>query len=175
MRHFFCYSIILVSLLLSSCEGKERDKVAKLDTHNTISSYGGNVSYVSVYPASLIPFLDESIVEEATLKSFLGNVTDLHFYEIPNKYVYEKVEKRASVVGFDRQIDVRKGKRKMTIYTDKVSKGNVKSLVIFASEDSKYYCTLEVKGNMNEKDVMKLSRIDPAFFERYFQRFNVKF
>ncbi|MDR1226693.1 MAG: DUF4252 domain-containing protein [Prevotellaceae bacterium] len=152
-----------------------QDRRERLGLHAMLIGNGQQASCVSIYPSSLIPFLDSKVNEEAVLKTFLRTVHDMHFYALSNRQIMEDIYSRATEIRYVKTYDEDEGYRRMVLFVDAEKNKRIKSLVLLVGEDSKYYYCIEASGEMQEADIARLGKIRPDFFESYFKRFNIKF
>jgi hypothetical protein len=136
--------------------------------------HGQQASCVSIYPGTLIPFLDNKVNEEALLKAFLRTVSNMHLYALNDKQIIDEIARKASEAGYAKAYEEREEYRRIVLFTDVGKDKVVKSLVLLMSEKDKYSYCIEASGEMKEADVAQLKKISPEFLESYFKRFNIK-
>lgn len=156
---------------------------SRFDVQKNIISLGVPVHQISIYPPMLTPFLDETHAEEAKLKNFLKTVDNVQIYRLPTALALDGFAERLDKSAYVPLLDVERDGHCLRIYAVKNQTEVMSSLILLLSKSGKArssenegstYC-IEVIGSISKPELVSLTDLNPAFFDHYIRRFNVRF
>jgi len=147
----------------------------EFDMQRQLVSLGIGVRKITLNPAMLTPFLDDSNPEEAALKDFLRSVSEVNIFSLPTKQALDDVALRAQGAGYTLEMDLLQKAHRMWVYAPLAGGRQATRLVVLLQDFDNAFYGIEVCGHVDSSTLANLNRISPAFLESYIRRFNVKF